>query len=519
MPYRTKSGTHYHTTLGCCKAMIPCGEGECKDGPCSRCANKDSRIDRFSGGSGSSGAMQVMSDDDLDSPAKAQARMGDFDDFKRLYLDGNPALEGHPSTATTWEEYYEEQRRLSAESDDATENQLITRETLEAFVAKVGEAPDDWVVSFHDMPVSSDMRRELTEIAQSDRERLRSICDQVHSVMEDADRLAFVDPLAQGIARRLRWRRQSRSSGGGSRYSEGELHIVGLLGDEGHPQSFTTADGRRWDVLYSPPEKAPAKPKTSSGSGSPKTDVCFTAVDEDGNEKLFTLSLKQNNAAFVENKIQGARAEQLFGAHLTEVLQYLSAQLPSLVTEKNLSGIGTKNSSKGKTFRTLGFTIDLINQPKNGYTVQTPMDEWDLPVDTEEMRRDIVKEAFSGSRTREGLRNATVNGVIVPNSGVAEYLLIEGSGESFLNYSSIQDVMDRITPIDEYVDNGTQLFFKFHPINDYSTRSEEHYSGKGYELFAYVDWAIGDDGYEIPTLKLGNPFEKRASDVHRELFS
>ena len=67
-------------------------------------------------------------------------------------------------------------------------------------------------------------------------------------------------------------------------------------------------------------ENDAVKPTVTNNGGECKTDVYFVATHSK-ERKEFKISVKQDNANFLENKISYARAKELFGASTDKILR------------------------------------------------------------------------------------------------------------------------------------------------------------------------------------------------------
>ena len=61
--------------------------------------------------------------------------------------------------------------------------------------------------------------------------------------------------------------------------------------------------------------------KPTSSKGECKTDVYVLAQDDLGNQKEFKISVKQNNADFLENKISLDRAIEILGSDAQSIIE------------------------------------------------------------------------------------------------------------------------------------------------------------------------------------------------------
>ena len=149
-----------------------------------------------------------------------------------------------------------------------------------------------------------------------------------------------------------------------------------------------------------------AKPTTSKGE--PKTDVYILLVEEKtGVEYEIKISIKQSNADFLENKLQAPRAEQLFGTNWSTIIQNSTESIKEEFEKKTLI-FKNKEGRTEKGAITLGWKFELLN--KSGGKLSGNVNVSSL-------------EVYSGQSLAADKRNAYINGKIIQNSGVANYIL------------------------------------------------------------------------------------------------
>ena len=119
--------------------------------------------------------------------------------------------------------------------------------------------------------------------------------------------------------------------------------------------------------------------KPTSSKGECKTDVYVLAQDDLGNQKEFKISVKQNNADFLENKISLDRAIEILGSDAQSIIERSIAKIKKTDQQKIDIYAGTnlnldkKNSSvNGETVINSGvanyiITIDAPNKDLNYY--------------------------------------------------------------------------------------------------------------------------------------------------------
>lgn len=95
--------------------------------------------------------------------------------------------------------------------------------------------------------------------------------------------------------------------------------------------------------------------------GEPKTDVYILGESADGEKLELKISFKQENADFLENKMNAERAAQLFGANWKQVL----IESISTIKDKFEARFLIYQQDKGKTKDgciTLGWKFEILNK-------------------------------------------------------------------------------------------------------------------------------------------------------------
>ena len=104
-------------------------------------------------------------------------------------------------------------------------------------------------------------------------------------------------------------------------------------------------------------------------------------------------------------------------------------------------------------------------------------------------------------------RNASVCGNIIPDSGVANYILMDES------VKTAQEVIDKMIPIQEYVRNHPEIYFACKALN-YRT-FEEKWDGNR-PLSVQVDWSA-ENGKLVPELVFDRPLQVKGNEVAERL--
>lgn len=191
--------------------------------------------------------------------------------------------------------------------------------------------------------------------------------------------------------------------------------------------------GKECKVLIS------AKPKTQKGGGEPKTDVFIRAQSiSDGKIIDLKISVKMKMAnIFVENKITKERFNEIF---YSETKEKIKERLYKDVFPEILKKI--KRIYVGKKFP-LGWKCEIaINDTRrNRVRVLISPDEAD--------------EIYSGKKRPTRFKDAKVNGVVIKNAGIADYILSVVERD----IKSPKDVISQMVLIQDYVQKKKNRIF------------------------------------------------------------
>lgn len=229
------------------------------------------------------------------------------------------------------------------------------------------------------------------------------------------------------------------------------------------------------------------KPLPQKGKGEPKTDI-YVCAQSEGTTKEFKISYKKKNADFLENKMKSDRAEQIFGANWKEIIEENTKCISDRFEETPVLFLDQRKKTEPGSM-TLGWRFELFNKLQGG-----------LSGKMENMTRDQVYEVYAGKKLEERKRNAKVNGKVIPNSGTADYILVADEVES------AQDIINRMQPIGEYIDENPDIYFGCKALN-YRSKKKKMEGNRA--LAVQVDWHVEDEKlsidieYEKPLMRDG----------------
>lgn len=240
-------------------------------------------------------------------------------------------------------------------------------------------------------------------------------------------------------------------------------------------------EGQKYTIIFS------GKPTCSKGE--PKTDI-YVRADSYTYKREFKISFKKANADFLENKINSERAAQLFGMNWADIIRNSTEQLKDSFLDKKL----IYKKSFGRTEEgaiTLGWKFELLNVESGQLS------------DKMKLTKKQVIDVYAGTNLDEDKRNAYVNGKIIRNSGIANYILFENAP-----IKTLQDAIDNLIAIDVYVKGNPNIYFACKALN-YRTYAEKYDGDR--PLSVYVNWFINKNNkldnkicFDTPLMQGGN---------------
>lgn len=224
--------------------------------------------------------------------------------------------------------------------------------------------------------------------------------------------------------------------------------------------SSFSLEGEDYKVLLS------GKPRPSTGEC--KTDVYILGKTRNGKEKEVKISVKQKNADFLENKMSLNRGREIFGENASCIIKQCLLSIKNCFSDDYLVYFEKKGKTKAHTMK-LGWKFELLNKPsgeKSGFLKLT-----------DEQKRDV----FAGTNLPENKRNSRVNGQIINESGVANYILNIDDDNI-----SQETCLRNLRPIDEYA-KSQNIYFACKALN---YRFDENKWDGARPLSVYVNWCI-----------------------------
>ncbi len=265
-------------------------------------------------------------------------------------------------------------------------------------------------------------------------------------------------------------------------FSESEREIVALL-SKGTTFSFQSQE---YTVILS------GKPTCSAGE--PKTDIYVLTQSENGFEREFKVSFKQENADFIENKTSADRAEALFGVDWQNVIMNSTQSIATAFDQKPL----VYKNSFGRTEAgaiTLGWKYELMNKTSGELSGAVSLSKGQ------------ILDVYAGTHLPKDKRNAQVGGQTIIDSGIANFMIFDSK------IHSIEDFANSLQGIDEYIGQHPEVYFACKALN-YRTFKDKFDGNR--PLAVFVDWSA-KNGKLHPVLRFDAPLVTKGNAVAEKL--
>lgn len=226
------------------------------------------------------------------------------------------------------------------------------------------------------------------------------------------------------------------------------------------------------------------KPYPQNGGGECKTDVFVRAKEQETSETVdFKLSIKsESTQEFQQNKVSAQVAENFFGQDWEDIIFESTTSIKERFMNRVLLYASGKYPTKPNSM-TVGWKLEIANK-KRDLSVRIPL--------TDDEIREFV---YRGSNQSKDKRNAIVNNRIIPNSGVADYMLVTEVSK----IRRIEDIVEQMIPIEDYPVDDTYLIFT---ANNYRTDVKKADGPR--PLAVRIEWRCVD-GKLVPEICFDEP--------------
>ena len=244
-------------------------------------------------------------------------------------------------------------------------------------------------------------------------------------------------------------------------------------------------DGETYKVIQS------EKP-TISANGECKTDLYVKAKSLNGKEKEFKFSIKQTNYWFVANKIKLERLRQIFGENAQKRISEELLKIKDIFYENKL----IYYRGKDKNIR-IGWKFE-VGKGKGGF-LSSKLN----------LTNDEKIDFYAGTSLPKEKKDALIDGVIVKDSGISNYIIVTDSKEK-----TIQDYAEKIQAISDYAPK-VDLYFACKGIN-YRVNKNKWDGNR--PLSVWVKWSKSVSTNQIDAkLIFDNPLSVSGDEVGKNI--
>lgn len=225
--------------------------------------------------------------------------------------------------------------------------------------------------------------------------------------------------------------------------------------------------------------------------GECKTDIYVLAQDKIGYQKEFKISVKQNDADFLENKISLNRAIEILGNNAQTIIEKSIMKIKKSFEDDYLVYFNPYKKTEALCLK-IGWKFEFINKiggEKSGVI--------DL---TEKQKIDI----YAGTNLSLDKKNSSVNDQIVVDSGVANYIITVDAKDQNLDY-----YLAKMEPIEDFA-KVQDVYFVCKALNYRVSKGK--WDGDR-PLSVYVDWFLDNDGKLQGKLKFEKPLSVKGHAI------
>ncbi|WP_447635335.1 hypothetical protein [Flavobacterium microcysteis] len=264
-----------------------------------------------------------------------------------------------------------------------------------------------------------------------------------------------------------------------SNHGNTERHIVELF----NKCAFFEFEGDKYEI------KVVGKPRPSKGEC--KTDVYILAQEIlTKKNKEIKISIKQNDADFLENKMSYSRAIEIFGNEAKDILIKSIKSVERSFLDDNLVYFHKHKRTEAKCIK-IGWKFELINKyggERSGALL---------------MSNDQKIDVYSGANLNESKKNAKVGNTQIPDSGIANYILEVDTITHDINY-----YVKKLIPIEEYAVKQ-DLFFACKALN---YRAVPNKWDGDRPLSVFIEWTL-EDKLVKAKFNFDRPLEIKGNEV------
>lgn len=258
-------------------------------------------------------------------------------------------------------------------------------------------------------------------------------------------------------------------------YGQLEEHIINMF----QRDRVFTYHKKLYEVL------TVGKPRPQGNGGECKTDVFVRGKEQQtGSIEDIKISVKNENKEFMGNKLKKEDVEAYFGPDWEKIVMEATTSLKTSFENRVLVYASGKYPTKPNSV-TVGWKLEIADRPRELSTK--------IPLSDQEIRDYVYK----GTNLTTEKKNSYVNGEIIQNSGVADYLITT----SIPKITSANDVINQMELIDEANIGDTYFVFT---ANNYRTDKDKADGPRS--LAVRVEWGCKNNQM-IPVFYYDKPLQ------------
>lgn len=231
------------------------------------------------------------------------------------------------------------------------------------------------------------------------------------------------------------------------------------------------------------------KPRPSKGEC--KTDIYILTTNLSTRlNKEFKISIKQGDADFLGNKLSIERATEIFGRQASHLIKESIKSVENDFLEDYLVYFKKAKRTEAKCLK-IGWKFEFINKPGGKRVAKLSL--------SDSQKIDI----YAGTNLSNEKKNSKVNGEIIENSGIANYILTVDNTDEGLEY-----YLDRLFPIEEFAVKQ-DIYFACKAIN---FRVEKDKWDSNRPLSVFINWSLENNVLKAEFV-MDRPLEFKANEI------
>lgn len=258
-------------------------------------------------------------------------------------------------------------------------------------------------------------------------------------------------------------------------FSETERNILSLF----KVGTYFSKDGVKHKVIIS------GKPLVTKGEC--KTDIYLKTLCRENIEHEFKISLKLENADFLENKISIERAYEILGPNASNIIKNATLSISDKFIKHKLIEF-----KKSNPIIMIGWKFEFMNKrsgEKSGLM---------------NLNQSQIHDIYSGKNLNEEKKNAKVNNILIKDSGVADYMLVVEA----VSIDDSQYYINKLIKISDYI-KTKKIYFACKALN---FRLKELKWDGNRPLCVWVNWFVAK-GKLYSKINFDKPLETKGNEI------